>query len=533
MKRSLGIWSWTFLLVASTTLAQGRIEGVVTEEGGTPVGGVTVDIEALGRATITTQQGIYSLHNIPAGTHTLSFSIGGGRASTASVEVVDGQVATVDHVFDFALAYAETIQVYSASRRPERIVDAPAAVTTVSSRELQREASHGQLAKVLEFTPGAEVTQSGLYDNNFNLRGFNSSLNRRVAVLIDGRDVSLPFLGAQEWAAVSSTLDDLERVEVVRGPSAALYGANASSGVMNITSRDPRTSEGGVFRLAGGELGSFNADFRYAQSLGEDWAIKVVGGLRISEDFTRSRNETVEYSVPCAESGQTDCLPLEAVPLGRENDNDIQFGSLRVDRYFGDSAALTVEGGMAVIHGPTLQTGIGRVQVEESNRPWLRANLAMEHFNFLVDYAVRDAPTQIALSSATNLVLDTDRIHLEGQTNWSFMEEKFRVVAGASFKRETIDTEDPETGRQTLVFEALEKDFAALFGQAEFQATEQLKFVVAGRMDSSDLHDTRFSPKASIVFGVNPNHTVRASYNEAFQVANYSSFSSRPTLPVR
>ena len=57
--------------------------------------------------------------------------------------------------------------------------------------------------------PGAEVTQSGIYDYNFNTRGFNSSLNRRVATLIDGRNPAVPFLGAQEWAAMTPFLSTI------------------------------------------------------------------------------------------------------------------------------------------------------------------------------------------------------------------------------------------------------------------------------------------------------------------------------------
>jgi hypothetical protein len=84
-----------------------------------------------------------------------------------------------------------------------KVVDAPAAITVIEDTQIATEASTGQVPKILEFTPGAEVTQSGLYDFNFNTRGFNSSLNRRVSTYIDGRDVGVVLLGAQEWAAIA------------------------------------------------------------------------------------------------------------------------------------------------------------------------------------------------------------------------------------------------------------------------------------------------------------------------------------------
>ena len=109
--------------------------------------------------------------------------------------------------------------------------------------------------------------------------------------MIDGRDPSVPeFLGAQEWAAVSFPLDEMSAVEMLRGPSAALYGANAASGVLNITTKDARESRGGLVRLTGGELGTTNADVRYAAGIGGGWFFKVHGGVRNSGDFSMSRN---------------------------------------------------------------------------------------------------------------------------------------------------------------------------------------------------------------------------------------------------
>ena len=69
-------------------------------------------------------------------------------------------------------------------------------MTVISQEEIQREAATGQIPKLIEFTPGVDFTQSGLYDINFNTRGFNSSLNRRVLTLIDGRD---PAEVARDW----------------------------------------------------------------------------------------------------------------------------------------------------------------------------------------------------------------------------------------------------------------------------------------------------------------------------------------------
>ncbi|MDX1385522.1 MAG: TonB-dependent receptor, partial [Thermoanaerobaculia bacterium] len=378
--------------------------------------------------------------------------------------------------------------------------------------------------KLLEFTPGAEVTQSGIYDYNFNTRGFNSSLNRRVATLIDGRNPSVPFLGAQEWAAISFPLDDLASAELVRGPSAALYGANASSGVLNLVTRAPRASQGGQLRVTGGELSTLNGDLRWAGPLGGDFYVKAIGGIRSHGDFTVSRRGQAEYTRPCTSGTDTDCLPQEVAPLNPEDDDEILFGTLRLDKYFGDGSLFSLEGGTANIEGPVFQTGIGRVQLVDVERPWARANYSRPHWNFLASLSQRDASEQTALASGANLVLDTERAALEVQTNWGFAEDRARIVAGASYIEEDIDSFDPRAGRQTLLFAPVSADMQALFAQLDWSVTDDLKLVIAGRYDESDLHDAQFSPKASLVYSVTSDHTLRLTYNEAFQVPNYSEF---------
>jgi iron complex outermembrane receptor protein len=525
MVRTSLLWAGGLLISALATVQEtGRIEGRVVREDGTPVSGVSVVLNERSLTAITDANGAFAFTALAPGTYSVTFVLGTNVVTREQIQVQAGQATPLEETVDWQVGFAESLIVYGASRKLERIVEAPAAVTVVDEKKIEQDAAHGQLPKLLEYTPGAELTQSGIYDFNFNTRGFNSSLNRRVATLVDGRDPSVPFLGSQEWAAISFPLDDLATVELVRGPSAALYGANASSGILNMTSKQPRYSQGGLFRLAGGELDTVNLDFRLAQDLGRDWYIKLVGGLRNSGDFTVSRRGAAEYSVPCTVAGQTDCLPQEPVPLAREDDNDIYFGGVRLDKYLQNGMALTFEGGYADVAGPVFQTGIGRVQLLDVKRPWARFNWNAERFNFLAYYSGRDAPEQLALSSGTNLALDDYHVHFEGQTNWSLAEDKARVVVGASYRHTAIDSADPNTGRQTLMFEPVTSDNGAIFGQVDWQVAERWKIVLAGRFDESTLHEPQFSPKASLVYSINDDSSLRFTYNEAFQVANYSEF---------
>lgn len=512
------------LLLPGGLAAQGtgQIVGRVLGKAGSGLGGVTVKLDQTSATRVTDGSGNFAFDGVPEGTYSLTLTLGDQTATQGDVQVTAGRTTRVEKQVDWELTFAETIVVYSASRRTERIVDAPAAVTVITEEEIERKAASGQIPKLLEFTPGAELTQSGLYDFNFNVRGFNSSLNRRVQTLIDGRDPSVPFLGSQEWSSISYPTDELASVELVRGPGSALYGADAFNGVLNMTTKAPRFSQGGKIRLTGGELSTRRLDLRYATELGGDWYFKVVGGYLESDDFYRPRNVRPEYSRFCTAPGQFNCLPREPIPLVLIEDK-IGFGGIRFDKYFRNESVFTLEGGTATIEGPVAVTGIGRVQLTDVERPWVRTNFNTRHWNVMAYFNERDADDQRSLSSGASLFLDSERFHIEVQGNTGFGGGRGRIVGGVSYMEEDIDSANLQ-GRQTLMFRPRNEDFTGVFGQIEWDFTDKFKGVFAARWDDSSLHDSQVSPRASLVYAFNPNHTLRVSYNEAFQVPNYSEF---------
>ncbi len=508
----------TFLAV-SVFAADGHITGRISRENGSGIGGVIVQVIETSDVQLSDANGDFRF-SVPAGTYSLQFVAGENVTTESNVTVTGGQTTRVDKKVDWNLSVAETITVYSASRRVERVVEAPSAVTVVSPEDVAAVAPSGQAPRIVESAPGVDYTNSGLYDTNFNARGFNSSLNRRILTLVDGRDPAVAFLGSQEWAALSFPLDEMASVELVRGPGSALYGPNAFSGVLNMTTKQPKLSPGGRLLLSGGDLNTRRADIRHAGDLGGEWYYRVVGGYQASDDFARSRNQTVEYTTPCATTGQIDCLRREAVPLAMDEVN-IRFGGLRFDKHFANTDVLTLEGGYSTIEGPVFQTGIGRVQVTDVERPWFRANYNMPRWNIGGYYDARVAENQVALASNARLYEDSSNLHGEVMTNWDFFGGRTRVIGGVAYNAQEVDTANPQ-GFQTLMTEAKDERQQSAFGQVEFDVATNVKLVGAARWDDSTLHEAQFSPKAAIVYSPSTNHTLRYSYNEAFQRPNYS-----------
>ena len=261
-------------------------------EGGA-LSSVSVIVEGTGVSTVTNTDGRYTLRRVPAGPQTIVFRWLGYAPTKVQVAVEPNGTVTADAALEAVVVSLGEIVVEGASRAPERIVEAPAAISVVPPEVLQSVSVTGQAPMALQSVPGVDIVQSGVNDFNVNARGFNSTLNRRVLVLQDGRDLAIAFLGSQEWNGMTQPLEDLGKVEMVRGPGSALYGANAFSGVINITTPEAREVLGNKLTIAGGELETFRADGRHASVFADGRiGLRLNGGYNRSDTWSRSRTRT-------------------------------------------------------------------------------------------------------------------------------------------------------------------------------------------------------------------------------------------------
>ena len=284
----------------------GTVTGTVTRAAdGAALSSVSVFVEGTGVSTVTNTDGRYTLRRVPAGPQTIVFRWLGYAPTNVQVVVEPNGTVTADAALEAVVVSLGEIVVEGASRGPERIVEAPAAISVVPPEVLQNVAVTGQAPMALQSVPGVDIVQSGVNDFNVNARGFNSTLNRRVLTLQDGRDLAIAFLGSQEWNGLTQPLDELGKVEMVRGPGSALYGANAFSGVINITTPEAREVLGNKFTIAGGELESFRADGRHASLLADGRiGLRLNGGYNQSDTWSRSRTLARRHLAPAGVRGR-------------------------------------------------------------------------------------------------------------------------------------------------------------------------------------------------------------------------------------
>ncbi|MEX0602879.1 MAG: TonB-dependent receptor, partial [Bacteroidota bacterium] len=401
--------------------------------------------------------------------------------------------------------------------------EAPAAISLMEAKDISRNAGHGQLPKLIEAEPGVDMVQSGLYDFNVNTRGFNSSLNRRLLILLDGRDLGTAFLGATEWNGLTIPLEELGRIELVRGPGSALYGANAYNGVLNITSIPPRASQGTRVTLGVGELSMFRGDVRHAGSIGQ-WSYRVNAGGISGKTFSRVRRGA-RFEYP----GFNPFLNDEVVDLNTDPVTSV-YGSVRVDYDYPEGGVSTIEGGMAQVENEVIVTGIGRVQVQKAQRPWGRVSYTGHGLNVLLWATGRkNMQPERSLSTGLPLTQDATILHGEAQYHFSLLENSLFIVVGGSHRNVDVDT------KGTLMLEPRTDNMSGFFAQAEYRILPNLKAVGAARWDRSTLHDSQISPKAAVVWSPFESHSLRATYNRAFQSPNYSEaylFVKHPKRPL-
>lgn len=160
-------------------------------------------------------------------------------------------------------------EVTTVSKKAERRVDAADAVYVLTGEDIRR-SGVTTIPDALRLVPGVQVARIDANSWAIGIRGFASALARSVLVLIDGRSVYNPLFAGTYWEIQDTFLEDIDRIEVVRGPGGTLWGANAFNGVINIITKKAAETQGGIAIVRGGtEEQGFGAA-RYGGSVGDD-----------------------------------------------------------------------------------------------------------------------------------------------------------------------------------------------------------------------------------------------------------------------
>jgi iron complex outermembrane receptor protein len=170
----------------------------------------------------------------------------------------------------------QELEVTSVSRRPERLSETASAIQVITGEDIRR-AGATSLPEALRLASNLQVAQIDSRQWAISTRGFNSSSGNKLLVLIDGRIAYSPLHSGVFWDVQDTPLDDIDRIEVISGPGGALWGANAVNGVINITTKSARDTQGVVFAAGGGSELHGVTGMRYGGTIGDAVRFRAYG----------------------------------------------------------------------------------------------------------------------------------------------------------------------------------------------------------------------------------------------------------------
>jgi iron complex outermembrane receptor protein len=165
------------------------------------------------------------------------------------------------------------VEVTSVSKRRQRVADAAAAIFVIGQEDIRRSGATS-VPELLRMVPGVEVARIDANKWAVSIRGFNGRFSGKLQVLIDGRSVYSPLFSGVFWDAQDVVLEDVERIEVIRGPGATVWGANAVNGVINIITKSAKDTQGVLLSGGAGTRDFGFGTARYGGKVGDQLAYR-------------------------------------------------------------------------------------------------------------------------------------------------------------------------------------------------------------------------------------------------------------------
>ena len=512
-----------FSLLSVALFAQGgSISGTVTDsETGEALIGANVVIKGTTNGDVTNIQGQFSIKGLADGEYTVVASYVGFKSMEQTV-TVSGSDASADFQLIEGTVFGEEV-VVSGTRQPEKITETPATIEVISKKDLENWGSFNT-GELLSRLKGVDYVRSGVVGTGINVRGFNSNFNAKNTQVTDGRFSSLVATGLPFGPLSPQIKEDIERVEVILGPNSALYGPNAHNGLVNIITKDPRSSEGTTVALGAGNQSVFTGRLRHAQVLNDKFAFKM--------NFEYTQGEEFEF----ADSVYLNRGGVRVAEEEIDLDNGFEFikGGASVYYTVNDDSDLifSYDGSSSTYLAPT---NVGRNEIDDwrvqtfhlrytSPRIFAQAYLTLSdtrNTHSLDDrtkayYALLDAGVPAAdalpqsLESGARFIDDSKRWNGEVQynNNWG----AFSFVTGVQFQR------DMANSHGTYLLDQDENDFITVdqygwYGQGQYGFGNGFKATVAVRADEHEIYGFNFVPKVGLTKNIKRG-TFRATYGE-------------------
>ncbi len=513
----------------------GSLAGLVTDSAKTPLPGAQVSVVGTRFGATSGLDGRYRVIGIPAGSYTIRVQrIGALAKSFDNVSISANGEAKLDVVMQ-ATALQLGGYVVSASRRVEKITDAPATVTRITADQMSTTAG-ASFASVLKDVKGVDFVQTGIVAAGINARGFNSAFNNRMLQLEDNRIATLPENGLPAGLFTTIPKIDVAGVEVLVGPGAALYGPDASNGVVTLLSKDPKQyrgltietslgSNGGplgsMFDEKVGRVGALDAQIRYA-NVYKKLGYKVTGERMWGRDWQNTNSYLLGTAI--VPELATDW----ATSYNRAGGSLVYYADNggRLEAQVGASKSNGV-GVTSAGRNQLKDWGYNNMQLRYTSDRWF-AQVYQTHSQSGGTFALNGYSTNRA--NPANAALSNDSVRAissfpaDGKLQAAEVQNNVtlpslyntRIVSGVQVRQDIVSSKrvwltDALTGEDIKIQQS------GVYVQTETPLTEQTKLVLGGRYDKPEFYDAQFSPKAALLISPDANSTFRLTFNRAYK----------------
>jgi len=401
-------------------------------------------------------------------------------AFPAAAQEVKPAPRAATNLMELSLEELVNLQITSVSKKEQRLGDAPAAIFVLSNDDLRRSGAT-TIAEALRVVPGLHVAAIGSSDWAVSARGFNSQFANKLLVMVDGRAVYSPLYSGVFWDAQQMFLDDVDRIEVIRGPGATVWGANAVNGVISILSKSARDTQGGLLYGGGGDVHLALGGARYGDKIGEDTYYRVYGNYQLNDEFQ-----------------QADGSPAS-------DKWDLGKGGFRLDHYTSTDAQLTWQ---ADAYTGNLADRSGDLFGFNTLGRWTQpiAERSSYEVQAYFDHAHRnDALSENAVDTA-----DLTFQHTFG------LGERNDVIWGLGYRFANMRLDQANNPAVTILDDETLLSLFSAFIQDEFQILpDKLTFTLGTKIEHNDFTGFEVQPSARLTFKPTEKQTLWAAVSRA------------------
>ena len=502
------VYTW---LVSATVTGAAELTGNIRGADGAALPGanITVTGGGLERAAgaVSGASGNYVVRGLKAGAYKVSATHIGFRSATHADVQVSASGASLDVTLQVARLDLE-LSVVSASRRQEKALDAPASISVVEADDIATR-SVLTVAGHVRDQPGVDFAQTGLVQGNVVARGFNNIFSGALLTLTDNRIANVPSLRVNVHNFIPMTNEDIERIEVVLGPGAALYGPNSANGVLHIISKSPFDSPGTSATFGGGERGLLKSTFRHAGVVNSKLAYKISAQYYEGEDW----NYTDPVEVAARDAALAAGADAQDLLIGKR-DFDIQRQSLEARVDFRPTQDLTAIVSYGYNQGDHIElTGLGAGQGQDWASNYIQTRVLFQDWFAQYYHNWSDAQDTYLLRSGAP-IKDKSTMDVFQVQHTSQLQDRFHFTYGLDALFTRPQTQGTITGQNENDDDI---DEYGAYIQGETALRSDLDLVLALRYDTHNrLDDAEYSPRAALVHKLDKNQSLRLTYNRAF-----------------